>query len=203
MGPRGRCGRSRAARPEPAALERRQRRRSRGGRVEAAGERRGLGTDWSELGGGRRAKRGTRPLPLRGRGDLRRPRGLGQSSSSSRRRRWCAWPDVRGRDAPVRAGHVISRLPGTGIAQGLRAGKDGHSPSSPTAHASRTTSATTRARTRSTFAASASSRAWRISTTTTASPSARSSRPGAAARRRVRRSRARRLPRTRARPANG
>ena len=32
--------------------------------------------------------------------------------------------DGRGRD-PVRAGHVISRRPGTGIAQGLRAGKDG------------------------------------------------------------------------------
>ena len=54
-------------------------------------------------------------------------------SSSSLRRRWRI--GTAEEEIPIRAGHVISRLPGTGIAQGLRARTRTVRPSSPTARA--------------------------------------------------------------------
>ena len=101
----------------------------------------------------RRGERAAAP-PLGRRGDLRRARGrrnaraLAVAAARSR-------AVVEYEEQPVRAGHVISRPASSGIAHGLRAGEGGHVPSSRTARATRTTSATTRARTRSTSAASA------------------------------------------------
>ena len=111
VGPRGGRGRSRAARAQPAAVHHRQRRRRRGGRggsgwARAAGsERTGLNWAWSAD-----EAEGHRPLPFRGRGDLRRARGIRRRSFSSPRRRRLRSGTTE-EEIPIRAGHVISRRP--------------------------------------------------------------------------------------------
>ena len=153
-----------------AARERRQPRRRRGQlRGQVAPARAGCrrGAERPQLGTSRPRRRGrAAALPLRGGGDLRRARGRGRPRALADAA--AARDGLEYEEHAIRAGHVVSRPAGTGIAHGLRASEPGMTYLAYGTRGPRTR-ATTFVPTRSTSAGWASSPGSRIWTSTTGS----------------------------------
>ena len=130
LGRGGRGGAARLRRAGPETGEHRQRRRGRAGGVGAfqdglARDKRALGAGRVALGDARRRQARRAALPLRGRGSVRDPRRRRDpradavTAAQERVRRSST------RRSRLRAGHVVARPPGTGIAHSFLAGGAG------------------------------------------------------------------------------